>query len=274
MATTSRPAGSQERAARAVRPRPSRGWATEERVAPAAVVMGPGPRRAPAARAEPSSPSRKRRYASAVAVQERGCSKLRPRRRRQLPEPLGERIDIAHGHQQDALVSLGRLAVAAGVGHHDGQSVAHRDVERAAQRRASIGQHHGIRAPQVPVELRVVDVAVDERDPVPVAAAREHLRGQRVALPRLPDHGQPVSLDLVGRQPVERVDEVLQALVGPDDAEEQDVADVGGRLAERGRRLALGLVVVVGAVRQDRHGLAGEVPVLGQQLLDRTPSGP
>src|SRR5580700_6773072 len=94
-----------------------------------------------------------------------------------------------------------------------------------------IRKHDSVGAGKMRDDLLVVDEAVDECDPGAMTAALNEPERQIPALPGLTDDRQPKALDLVVVEAVERPDEILEPLVGTNDAEEEEIEYVGGGLA-------------------------------------------
>ncbi|HEY0935154.1 MAG TPA: hypothetical protein VGD91_15590 [Trebonia sp.] len=108
----------------------------------------------------------------------------------------------------------------------------------------------------------VRDVLVNKGDPVPVRAGRNEVSRLRAVLPGLADHGQPEPLGFLPGQGIEDADEVFQAFVRANEAEEEQVNHpVLGRRPDRGNRgrdfrvagFRHVLVLVIGAVRYQGH---------------------
>jgi hypothetical protein len=100
-----------------------------------------------------------------------------------------------------------------------------------------VRQDNSVGTGKIRRHLVVTDETVDKCDPAMAALFDEPDR-QVPALPRLAHDGEPIARHLVVIEHFEGPDEVLEALVGANDAEEQEVERAARSLAQPDRRRA------------------------------------
>jgi hypothetical protein len=137
-------------------------------------------------------------------------------------------------------------------------------VQRPTRRRTRVGEGNGVGGGEVGRDLVVVHVAVDDGDAIAMATARDRVERPGPTLPGLADDGEPEAAGRVVVEPVERLDEMLETLVGPDGAEEQDVELVEVLIARRSDRICD--VMVERAVRRHADRRLAE-PVVRPDLV-------